>query len=58
MITLEHRSVREPVDSLGEVSANPRRDITAPSNDDIGAKRRNQPFVLFGSIGVAYGSTW
>ena len=38
---IEHRSVREPIDPLREVSANPRRDIVAPLNDDIGAKRRN-----------------
>ena len=48
---IEHRSVRDPVDSLGEVLANPRRDIIAPPNDDVGAKRRNQLFVLLGSIG-------
>ena len=35
---IEHRSVREPIDALREVSANPRRDIIAPPNDDIGAK--------------------
>jgi hypothetical protein len=34
---IEHRSVREPIDPLREVSANPQRDIVAPSNDDIGA---------------------
>ena len=48
---IEHRSVREPIDSLREMSANPRRDIIAPSNDEVGAKRRNQLFVLLGSIG-------
>ena len=48
---IKHRSVREPIDSLREVSANPRRDVIAPSNDDIGAKRRNQLFVFLGSIG-------
>jgi hypothetical protein len=48
---VEHRSVREPIDPLREMSANPRRDIIAPPNDDIGAKRRNQLFVLLGSIG-------
>ena len=48
---IEHRSVREPINSLRKVSANPRRDIIAPSNDDIGAKRRNQLFVFLGSIG-------
>ena len=48
---IEHRSVRELIDPLREVSANPRRDIIAPSNDDIGAKRRNQLFVFLGSIG-------
>jgi len=34
---IEHRSVREPIDSLREVFSNPRRDIIAPSDDDIGA---------------------
>lgn len=48
---IEHRSVREPIDSLREVAANPRRDIIAPAHDDIGAKRRNQLFVFLGSIG-------
>jgi hypothetical protein len=33
------------------VSADPRRDIIAPSNNDIGAKRRNQLFVFLGCIG-------
>ena len=42
---IEHRSVREPIDSLREVAAKPRRDIIAPTNDDVGAKRRNQLFV-------------
>jgi hypothetical protein len=46
---IEHRSVREPIDPLREMSANPRRDIIAPSNDDVGAKRRNQLFVLLGT---------
>jgi hypothetical protein len=46
---IEHRSVREPIDALREMSANPRRDIIAPSNDDVGAKRRNQLFVLLGT---------
>jgi hypothetical protein len=32
------------------VSSNLRRDIIAPWNDDIGAKRRNQLFVLLRSI--------
>jgi hypothetical protein len=27
------------------VAAKPRRDIIAPTNDDVGAKRRNQLFV-------------
>ena len=35
---IEHRSVRELIDPLREVSANPRRDIIASSDDDIGAK--------------------
>ena len=35
---IEHRSVREPIDSLREMSSNPRRDVIAPSNDDVGAK--------------------
>ena len=48
---IEHRSVREPINSLSEVAANPRRDIITPSNDDIGAKRRNQLFVFLRSIG-------
>ena len=48
---IEHRSVREPIDSLREVFANARRDIIAPSNDDVGAKRRNQLFVFLRSIG-------
>ena len=43
---IEHRSVREPIHSLREMSSNPRRDIIAPSNDDVGAKRRNQLFVV------------
>ena len=43
---IEHRSVREPIDSLREVFANLRRDIIAPSNDDIGAKRCNQLVVF------------
>src|SRR5690349_18646681 len=30
---IEHRSVRKPIDSLREMSSNPRRDIIAPSND-------------------------
>ena len=48
---IEHGSVREPIDPLREVSANPRRNIITPSNDDVGAKRRNQLFVFLGSIG-------
>jgi hypothetical protein len=48
---IEHGSIREPIDSLREVCANPRRDIIAPSDDDIGAKRRNRLFVRLGSIG-------
>jgi hypothetical protein len=47
----EHRSIREPIDPLREVVANPRRDIIAPSNDDVGAKRGYQCFVFLGSIG-------
>jgi hypothetical protein len=42
----EHRSVREPIDPLREVSTNPQRDVIAPSNDDIGAKRCNQLVVF------------
>ena len=48
---IKHRPVREPIDSLREVSTNPRRDIIAPSNDNIGAKRLDQPFVFLGRIG-------
>jgi hypothetical protein len=48
---IEHRSVRDPIDSLREVSTNPRRNIIAPSNDNIGAKRRNQLFVFLRRIG-------
>jgi hypothetical protein len=47
---IEHRSVREPIDPLRKMSSDPRRDIIAPSNDDVGAKRLNQLFVLLGSI--------
>jgi hypothetical protein len=43
--------IRESVESLGEVVANPRRDIIASSGDDIGAKGRNQPLVFLGGIG-------
>src|SRR5271154_5018688 len=32
---IEQGSVREPIDALREAAANPRRDIVAPSNDDI-----------------------
>ena len=42
----EHGSVSEPIDPLREVVPNPRRDITAPSNDDVGAKRLNQLFIF------------
>src|SRR5208283_5357364 len=58
---IKHRTVREPIDSLREVFSNPGRNIIAPSDDDIGAKRRNQLFVfLGGSLGVSYGNrlTW
>ena len=48
---IEHRTVRESIDSLRKMFANPRRDIIAPSNDDIGAKRLNQLFVFLGRIG-------
>ena len=48
---LEHRSVREPIDSLREVLANPRCNIIAPANYDVGAKRRDELFVFLGSIG-------
>lgn len=48
---VEHRSVREPVDSLREVLANPRRDIIASSDDNIGAQRGNQLFIFLGSVG-------
>jgi hypothetical protein len=48
---IEHSSVHEPIDSLREVAAKPRRDIIAPANDDVGAKRRNQLFVFLGSVG-------
>jgi hypothetical protein len=48
---IEHRTVREPIDAFGQALANSRRDITAPSNDDIGAKRRNKPLVFLGRIG-------
>jgi hypothetical protein len=51
MTSIKHRSVREPIYSLREVSTNPRRNIIAPSNDDIGAKRRNQLFVFLRRIG-------
>ena len=47
---IKHRSVREPIDSLREAT-NPRRDIIASSNDNIGAKQLNQPFVFLGRIG-------
>ena len=43
---VEHGSVREPIDALGKVFAKPRRDIIAPSNDDVGAERRDQLFVF------------
>src|ERR1700677_3522446 len=48
---VEHRSIREAIDSLREVFANPRRDVIASANDDVGAKRGDQFFVLLGSIG-------
>jgi hypothetical protein len=48
---IEHRSVREPIDALRKVLPNPRRDIIAPSNDGVGAKRGNQLLVFLGSIG-------
>src|SRR5208337_5595414 len=48
---IEQCPVREPIDTLGEVVANPRGNIIAPSDDDIGAKRRNQLLVFLGSIG-------
>ena len=40
-----------PINSLREVFANAQRNIIAPSNDDVGAERRNQLFVFFRSIG-------
>jgi hypothetical protein len=48
---IEHRSVCESIDSWRKVTANPRRGIIAPTNDDVGAKRRNQLFVFLGSVG-------
>src|SRR5580700_4660935 len=48
---IEHRSVREPIDSLREVFANPRCDIIAPTNDDVGAKRLNELLVFLRSVG-------
>ena len=35
---IEHRSVREAIDSIREVFANARGDIIAPSNHNVGAK--------------------
>src|ERR1700722_13642769 len=48
---IEHRSIREPIDALREVFANPRRNIIAPANDDVGAKRLYELFVFLGRIG-------
>ena len=48
---IEHRSVREPSDALRKMLANARRDIIAPANDDVGAKRLNELFVFLGRIG-------
>jgi hypothetical protein len=39
---IEHPSVRDPIDALREALPNPRGDIIAPSNDDVGAKRLNE----------------
>jgi hypothetical protein len=33
---IEHRSVRDPIDALREALPNPRCDVIAPPNDDIG----------------------
>jgi hypothetical protein len=48
---IEHRSVRESVDSLRKMFANPRRDIIASSHDDIGPEQLDQLFVFLGRIG-------
>ncbi len=48
---VEHRFICEPIDSLGEALSNPRRNIVAPSDDDIGAERGDQLFVILGSVG-------
>ena len=34
-----------------EVLADPRRDVVAPSDDDVGAERRDQLFVFLGRVG-------
>ena len=47
---IEHRAIREPIDSLSEVAANAGRDIISPSDDNIGAMRRNQLFIFLGSV--------
>src|SRR5580698_5175960 len=48
---VEHRAVREPIDALREMFAKPRRDIIAPANDDVRAKRGDQLLVFFGGVG-------